>query len=107
MIDNKVLLSSKGSYIQSPGIDHDGKKYIKKECKIKKEVRCRGGKLNVMTISLASGNFSYISPSLSTSSSLSPSTISVMGGGGSRESCCHRINVFLCLSVEFRMSYLL
>ena len=30
-INNKVLLYSTGNYIQSPGIDHDGKEY-KKEC---------------------------------------------------------------------------
>ena len=30
-IGNEVLLYSVGTYIQSPGIDHDGKEY-KKEC---------------------------------------------------------------------------
>ena len=29
---NEVLLHSTGSYIQSPGIDHDGKEQFKKEC---------------------------------------------------------------------------
>ena len=29
-INNEVLLNSTGNYVQSPGIDHDGKEYIKK-----------------------------------------------------------------------------
>ena len=29
-IDNKVLLYSTGNYIQSPGINHNGKEYLKK-----------------------------------------------------------------------------
>ena len=29
LIDNKVLLYSTGTYIQSPGIDHDGKIFLK------------------------------------------------------------------------------
>ena len=29
-INNKVLLYSTGNYIQSPGIKHNGKKYLKK-----------------------------------------------------------------------------
>ena len=31
-IDNKVLLYSTGNYIQSSGIDHDGKQYKKRIC---------------------------------------------------------------------------
>ena len=30
-INNKVLLYSIGNYIQSPGINHNGKEYLKKE----------------------------------------------------------------------------
>ena len=30
-INNKVLLYSTGNSIQSPGVDHDGKEYIKKK----------------------------------------------------------------------------
>ena len=29
-INNKVLLYTTGNYIQSPGINHNGKKYLKK-----------------------------------------------------------------------------
>ena len=31
-ISNEVLLYSTGKYFESPGIDHDGKEYIRKEC---------------------------------------------------------------------------
>ena len=31
-INNEVLLNSIGNYIQSPRIDHNGKKYLKSTC---------------------------------------------------------------------------
>ena len=31
-INNKVLLYSTGNYIQSPGINHNGKEYFTEEC---------------------------------------------------------------------------
>ena len=30
-INNKVLLNSTGNYIQSPGINHNGKEYLRKD----------------------------------------------------------------------------